>query len=120
MMLGLILGAPATEPTLWMITLYGVIGQILVFLVLAVLIGIIYLVRLVFIMIFKKDENHKNSTPKPAEINAGDKPAPAMEEVAAEDEIAAVIGAVLAVYCSESGESGKHAPFKVKKIYKIK
>lgn len=31
MMLGLILGAPATEPTLWMITLYGVIGQILVF-----------------------------------------------------------------------------------------
>ena len=69
MMLGLILGAPATEPTLWMITLYGVIGQILVFLVLAVLIGIIYLVRLVFIMIFKKDENHKDSTPKPAEMN---------------------------------------------------
>lgn len=65
MMLGLILGAPATEPTLWMITLYGVIGQILVFLVLAVLIGIIYLVRLVFIMIFKKDENHKDSTPNP-------------------------------------------------------
>ena len=86
-LLNLVCAASAnSKPPIGDMLLYGLIGQVLVFLVLVVLIGIVYLVRLAFI----------NS----------------------DEEIAAVIAAVIAMY-TESG-TGKTAPFKVKKIYKIK
>ena len=57
MMSNICLSASGGDPTLGMIVVYGIIGQILIFLVLAVLIGIIYLVRLVFLMIVGKKED---------------------------------------------------------------
>lgn len=118
MMSNICLSASGGDPTLGMIVVYGIIGQILIFLVLAVLIGIIYLVRLVFLMIVGKKED----AAKPVETAA---PAPqpqspsVAESAASDEEIAAAIGAVMSVYYGSAAVTGKCAPFKVKKIYKI-
>ena len=116
MMSNICLSASGSDPTLGMIVVYGIIGQILIFLVLAVLIGIIYLVRLVFLMIVGKKED----AAKPVETAAPQSQSPSVAESAASDEeIAAAIGAVMSVYYGSAAVTGKCAPFKVKKIYKI-
>ena len=107
----------SAEPGIGMVVLYGVIGLLLVFLVLALLIGIIYLMKLAFAMF------RKTKTVTPAE-NKNDATIvdnlPVQDNAVADDEIAAVIGAVLGLYCVNDVENVKTAPFKVKKIYRIK
>lgn len=101
-----------SKPPILDMLLYGLIGQMLVFLVLVLLIGIVYLVRLAFIVFSAKGKKKKDKdTNKPTEQAS-------LVEINSDEETAAVIAAVIAI-CSESG-TGKTAPFKVKKIYKIK
>lgn len=99
-------------PPFGTMALYGLVGFLLVFLVLAVLIGIVYLVRLAFVLFTGKGKKKtKEKTAEPIESKQ-------IVSVDSDEEIAAVIAAVIATY-TENG-TGKTAPFKVKKIYKIK
>ena len=114
-LLNLVCAASAnSKPPIGDMLLYGLIGQVLVFLVLVVLIGIVYLVRLVrlaFIIFSGKGKKKAGKDEKQSEQTS-------VVEINSDEEIAAVIAAVIAMY-TESG-TGKTAPFKVKKIYKIK
>ncbi len=112
-LLNLVCAASAnSKPPIGDMLLYGLIGQALVFLVLVVLIGIVYLVRLAFIVFSGKGKKKAvKDEIKPVEQAS-------VVEVDSDEETAAVIAAVIAMY-TESGTS-KTAPFKVKKIYKIK
>lgn len=111
-LLNLVCAASAnSKPPIGDMLLYGLIGQALVLLVLVVLIGIVYLVRLAFIVFSCKGKKKAEKNEKQIEQHS-------VVEVDSDEETAAVIAAVIAMY-TESG-SGKTAPFKVKKIYKIK
>ena len=111
-----LIGASEQDIGLGMVVLYGVIGLLIVFLVLAVLIGIVYLMKLAFAL-FRKSSSKAVA---PAETEVLPAQSDAKEEVCADDEIAAVISAVLSAYfCGEKAEN-KAAPFRVKKIYRLK
>ena len=101
-----------TMPSVGDMLLYGLIGQMLVFIVLAVLIGIVYLVRLAFVIFSSKDKKKGKNVPENVAENK------TLVEVDSDEETAAVIAAVIAMYTEST--TGKTAPFKVKKIYKIK
>ncbi len=90
-----------------------VIVMVIVFLVLVVLIGIIYLMKAIFAIAsnLKKEKEQTVSAPVDEKeiVTSCD-----------EEEVAAVISAVLSLYYSDVCGSDKKAPFVVKKIYKIK
>lgn len=111
-LLNLVCAASAnSKPPIGDMLLYGLIGQVLVFLVLVVLIGIVYLVRLAFIIFSGKGKKKAGKDEKQSEQTS-------VVEINSDEEIAAVIAAVIAMYTGSG--TGKTAPFKVKKIYKIK
>lgn len=89
-----------------------VLGTVIIFIVLAVLIGIIYLMKLVFELAGRKKKKEMPAITETEKSNS--------VAVCDDEEVAAVIGAVLSLYYDECAVATKKAPFIVKNIYKIK
>ena len=94
--------------------LYSVLGIAIIFVMLTILIVAVLIYRAIFAML-SKEKKVPESKPEPAPIAT--EAAPVV--VNNDEEIAAVIGAVMAIYYTDSA-TGKTAPFRVKSILKLK
>lgn len=109
-----------SDYSLGMIVLYAIIGQFLVFVVIAILLGLLHLVRLCISLFAGEKKKAANNVADNVEVggNSLENQNVAVNADMSDEEVVAVIGAVIAVCCNEV-QNGKTAPFKVKKIYKL-
>ena len=98
--------------------MYSLLGVVIIFSMLTVLIISVLVYRMVFdLMSGKKNSEKKNEVKEQPKVETKQ---PEAVAVTSDDEIAAVIGAVMAIYYSETATGGKPAPFRVKSILRLK